>query len=89
MYAVDVIDIQKTAIWSPKEPRVVLDRISLCGCVDDREHLFEVFLDQLGELEGSVEVGVNKISRTPKKENKHKERIAYAGNVSLPDSRRI
>ena len=38
---------EMTAIWSPEEPRVVLNGISLCGCVDDREHLFEMFLNQL------------------------------------------
>ena len=40
-------DVQKTTFWLPEQPGEVLYGITLCRCIDDAKHLFQVVLDQL------------------------------------------
>ncbi len=48
--AANVIDVQETALWLAEEPRIVLNCVSFCGCIDDGEHFFKMVLDQLSEV---------------------------------------
>lgn len=43
----NIVDVQETALRLSEESRIILDCIALCWGVNDREHLFEVVLDQL------------------------------------------
>lgn len=45
--SIDITNIQETTFRTPEEPREILDRIALSGCVYDTEHLLQVVLQQL------------------------------------------
>jgi hypothetical protein len=42
-----VSDIQETPLWLSEQARVILDRISFGGSVDNTKHLLEVSLQKL------------------------------------------
>ena len=53
MDAVYVVDVEEATFGTSEETRIVLDGVAFCRGVDDGEHFFEVFLEELvGWVEG-------------------------------------
>jgi len=45
MHSPNIVDVQEAALGLSKKSRIILDGITFCWCIDNREHLFEVVLD--------------------------------------------
>jgi hypothetical protein len=53
------MNVQEAALRFSEQSRVILNSISLCWGIDDGEHLFEMFLNQLNSVSIYVWVSQN------------------------------
>lgn len=47
LHQLRLVDVQIAAFWPSEEPAKVADGITLCRCVDNREHFLEMLRDEL------------------------------------------
>lgn len=53
--SVDVMDIQKTALWFAKDTRIILNSVAFGRCIDYTEHFFEVVLNELLSISSAIQ----------------------------------